>query len=822
MEEKKKFLAKNRVRIEQTYKERMLQVPNIYGEVEQKLAACRTEEAQAVRYLYATMPYSDMGNYSVETFLDFAVHGVFLWESSETVRKLPEEIFLNYILYHRVNEEEIAACRSFFYRQIKDRIGGMDTGQAAVEVNYWCAQEVTYQASDDRTLSAMTIYRRGSGRCGEESVFAVNVLRSAGIPARQVYAPKWSHCDDNHAWVEILSAGKWHFLGACEPAEILDKGWFTHAASRALMVNGRLFDIPEPDQNVIGKEGMVTMLNELSRYARVKVITVVVKDDKGQKVCGAEVDFEVMNYAEYAVIASGITDQNGQVSLTTGLGSLHVHAVMDGISAARWLDTRTEDMCEIILEAPKGEEIWLSHDIIAPADTPINTSAPTKEQRERAKERIREAAARRKIKIEGWSNPEQEKFLAREDYPEYRQEMLAVLTEKDQTDLKYDVLEEHLKHAVIYAAEYPAEIFVPYILGPRVDDEILGKYREEINCMLSESEKEGMRQNPREIWKFITAQIGSCPAGERDSLITMPTASLQLKIASEKSQRVLFVAIARTLGIPARLNPIDGSMEYLDGGEFVSVQSDSEQCGMLMVKAEKAADWNYFQNWSIAYLKAGKYQTLKLSDEWWQDGILKLNTRVGRYRILTANRLPNGNILAYKYEFHLSANQQKEVELKLRSTELKDMLVHIPLPDFTLNQANGCFVNKAALIGEEMHILIFLAEGEEPTEHILNEMLERKDAFAKYSSQIIFVVKTANALADPTISKVLKIFDNIQVCYDNSEELMELLGRRMYVDFEQPPLIIVTDVKGNGIYAASGYNVGTGDILLKLMNKKGI
>jgi len=759
-----------------------------------------------------------MGNYSFETFLDFAVHGVFLWESSETVRKLPEEIFLNYILYHRVNEEEIISCRSFFYRQIKDRIAGMDTGQAAVEVNYWCAQEVTYQATDDRTLSAMAIYRRGNGRCGEESVFAVNVLRSAGIPARQVYAPKWSHCDDNHAWVEILSAEKWHFIGACEPAEILNKGWFTNAASRALMVHGRLFDIPEPEQNVIGKEGMVTMLNELSRYARVKVITVVVKDDEGQKVCGAEVNFEVMNYSEYAVIASGITDQNGQVSLTTGLGSLHIHAVMDGISAARWVDTRTEETCEIVLEAPKGEDIWWSHDIIAPGDAPINTAAPTKEQRESAKERIQEAAARRKIKTEGWSNPERKKFLAGEDYPEYRQKMLAVLTEKDQTDLKYDVLEEHLKYAVNYAAKFPAAIFVPYILNPRVDDEIMGKYREEINGMLSESEKEGMRQNPREIWKFITVRITSCPAGERDNLITMPTASLQLKIASEKSQWILFVAMARTLGIPARLNPIDGNMQYLEAGEFVSVQSESEQSGMLMVKAEKAAEWNYFQNWSIAYLKAGKYQSLKLSDEWWQDGILKLNTRAGQYRILTANRLPNGNILAYKYVFHLAANQQKEVALKLRSAEFKDMLVHIPLPDFTLNRTDGSFLSKTALIGAKMHILIFLAEGEEPTEHILNEMMERKEAFARYSSQIIFVVQTPKAFTDRTISKVLKTFGNIQVCYDNSEELVELLGRRMYVDFEQQPLVIVIDAKGNGIYADSGYNVGTGNTILKLLD----
>lgn len=87
----------------------------------------------------------------------------------------------------------------------------------------------------------MTAYRSGKGRCGEESVFAVTVFRSLGIPARQVYAPLWSHCDDNHAWVEVYVNGEWRFLGACEPEPILDHGWFVRAASRAMLIHTRAF-----------------------------------------------------------------------------------------------------------------------------------------------------------------------------------------------------------------------------------------------------------------------------------------------------------------------------------------------------------------------------------------------------------------------------------------------------------------------------------------------------------------------------------------------------------------------------------------------------
>ena len=86
-----------------------------------------------------------------------------------------------------------------------------------MEINLWCSGQASYRASDTRTASPLAVYRSGLGRCGEESVFLASVLRSVGIPARQVYVPRWSHCDDNHAWVEAWCGGKWHYLGACEP-----------------------------------------------------------------------------------------------------------------------------------------------------------------------------------------------------------------------------------------------------------------------------------------------------------------------------------------------------------------------------------------------------------------------------------------------------------------------------------------------------------------------------------------------------------------------------------------------------------------------------
>lgn len=823
------FLEKNRERIEKKYQELVNELPHIFAEVNEKMAGCDEDTALACKYLYNTMPYSDFGNYTFEIFLDYAEHGVWLWKNKEAVRNLPEIIFLNYVLAHRVNEEEVAPCRKLFCEKIGCRVDGLSLKEAALEVNFWCAEEATYHTTDERTLSALTVYRRGNGRCGEESVFTVNALRSVGIPARQVYAPRWSHCDDNHAWVEIWCDGEWYFLGACEPEMVLDKGWFTNASSRAMMIHSRFFDEEGAEGDIISRNGMVTEINELRRYAIVKEITVKVKDENGQPVSGAKVSFEVLNYSEYVTVAEKTTDENGEAAITTGLGTIHVFAVLekDGLLKAEILmDTRSEDSCEIVLKAFESESAWKAVDMIAPLDAPVNTNAPTPEQKAIGDKRVAKATAMREEKTRDWVNPECDAFLHKtvtdmEDslgFP-FREEMLNVLSEKDRTDCLSEVLEEHLDYSMPYWDSVSKETFVSYIMNPRVDYEILRPYRKAILDKFSPDEQDAMRKNPVEIWNTVDKMIVSRPERERASVITTPAACLKTGIGSFLSKKILFVAIARTLGIPARLNPNDRSMEYMNTeDEFVAVLAKTEKNSRLVLKETDGTEWKYFLNWSIARLENGKYTSLLLDDVVFENRALELKVESGSYRIITSNRLPNGNMFANMYEFDIAAGETKEVELILRQANLDDMLENIAINEFTLKKEDGTDVKVSDLTRDGKHILAFLEEEKEPTEHILNEMMEQQEAFRKYASRIIFVVRSKEALSTPTLSKALGILgDEVQIYYDDFSEIINTLGRRMYVDPEKLPLIIVTNGELNGIYATSGYNVGTGDMLLRLM-----
>ncbi|MDD5802920.1 MAG: transglutaminase domain-containing protein [Clostridia bacterium] len=658
------FLEKNRDRIEKDFEDFSRELPQKAEEIKKRMEALNADIVIGMKYLYSNMPYSDIGNYTFDTYLDYVQQGICLWENSPYVKKYPELYFLNYVLFHRTNDEEIKPCRTFFWEKIKERIQGMNMMEAALEINHWCAGEVMYQGTDMRTGSALEIYRSGVGRCGEQAVFVVNVLRSAGIPARMVYVPRWSHRDDNHAWVEVWCDGDWHYLGACEPEPVLDKGWFTGEVSRAMMICSRWYDRAMPDEEVIGKVGMNRILNLLGRYAKTRRITIQVEDLDGMPAAGAKVQAEVMNYGGFSPVAQMLTDENGCISFETGLGSLLICAVYEGAYGEKVVDTREAERFVCTLGEEYADELWVDFDMNAPEENCQTSWDVSKEQEKENNLRVAAEAEHCREKIEKFQ-PLWKRCLFGHTLEEV-EPMMAVLSEKDRRDAFPEVLEGHYQEASVYREFNPDEIYIPYVWNPRVENEVLTKWRKKILGCFDKKQRDAFEADPKRIWTWIQENISVRNDKEHLTAYTTPGAALDLKIAGEKSQKVLFVAIARSLGIPSRLSPTDGAIEYWDGMKFVAVLEKSRKEAHLVVIAEKSEDWVYHQNWTLAVTDGQGYLTLDFGECTWKDGKLELDIMPGDYRILTGSRLPDGNILGKRYDFHIEKNEVKKVELELR------------------------------------------------------------------------------------------------------------------------------------------------------------
>ena len=312
-------------------------------------------EREAMEFLYAYMPLSDLADYEPSYYLNQVRYAFKAREEMPWGKDIPEDVFRHFVLVYRVNNENLDTARMVFFRELKERVKDMTMEEAALEVNHWCHEHVAYRASDSRTSAPLATMRTSLGRCGEESTFTVTALRAVGIPARQCYTPRWAHCDDNHAWVEVYISGKsgeWMFLGACEPDPRLNMGWFSVPSTRCMMVHTKAFGKYKGDEEVVKRTGLYSELNLLSHYAPTRHITVTVQNENGQPLQGAEVKFKLYNYAEYYTLATMTTDKQGHASLTTGLGDLLIWATDGDRYVFKKLDVRQDSTLTLV---PKSQ-----------------------------------------------------------------------------------------------------------------------------------------------------------------------------------------------------------------------------------------------------------------------------------------------------------------------------------------------------------------------------------------------------------------------------------------------------------------------------------
>ena len=88
-------------------------------------------------------------------------------------KAVPKDIFRHFVPPVGVNNERMENFRKVYYNELKERIKGLSLHSAALEINHWCHEKVTYIPSDARTSSPMATIVNAEGRCGEESTFTL-------------------------------------------------------------------------------------------------------------------------------------------------------------------------------------------------------------------------------------------------------------------------------------------------------------------------------------------------------------------------------------------------------------------------------------------------------------------------------------------------------------------------------------------------------------------------------------------------------------------------------------------------------------------------
>ncbi|MBA4409274.1 MAG: transglutaminase domain-containing protein [Bacteroidota bacterium] len=819
------------------------------------------EEKQALEFVYAYMPLSDLADYEPEFFLKNIQFSLKVRQEMAWGKSIPEEEFLHFVLPLRVNNENLDNFREVMYDEITTRIKGMDMKQAALEINHWCHEKVNYRGTDSRTSSPLSAVKKTFGRCGEESTFTVSAMRTAGIPARQVYTPRWAHSDDNHAWVEVWIDGKWNYLGACEPDVDLNMGWFSEPATRVMLVHTRAYGKYFGTGQVLTPEDRFSELNLTSNYAATKKITISVKKADGTPADSAKVEFQLYNYAEYYPIATGFTNAEGFASLNTGMGDLVIWAAKDGKFAYQKLSVPEKDTLQLVLNQSTPVNVGEVFDLVPPHNVKVESTVTpeakkTNDIRLAKEDSIRNAtmatfkdsvwitdfAAKTKLPADtiarfiklSYGNWDQISAYLEKNAATFRSTVLELaiqLADKDYSDAPESILTDHLVQTAQSGVKklVPSkELFTKYILSPRIALENLSPWRSFLAAKFSSEMVQSTRTDISVLTNWIRENIRINTVANKHSRAPLsPTGVYNLRVADPLSRDIFFVAACRTFGIPARLNPETQIPEYNKNGEWLRAGFDAEiltqpEKGMLKLndKGNPVAP-QYYLHYTIGFLKDGFYRTLEFPEGGKLTNTVKpLELEMGQYSLITGNRLEDGSVLSKMTFFTIEKGKLTTipVELRKQSGELK--------PSGKLNfdalnlqkTSDGKVVGLSSLVAGKFSVLVMLDPDKEPSNHILNDLGPYIDHFNKWGGQFIFAMPTEKA-GQAGVLKTYQLPAKMESGIDPDDQILNAISAIYGSGLKDKlPLVLFCDAAGNVYLFSSGYKIGMGEQLLKVIS----
>lgn len=813
-------------------------------DMEQVLAGCADrQEREAMEFLYAYMPVGDIADYSPQLYLDGVRTVLRARNEMPWGKEVPEELFRHFVLPLRVNNESLDSFRTECYRSLGDRVRNMSMHDAVLEVNHWCHERVTYTPSDARTSSPLASIRTGYGRCGEESVLLVAALRTVGIPARQVYTPRWAHTDDNHAWVEAWVDGRWHYLGACEPEPELDVAWFSSTALRGVMMHTNVFGRYDGPEDIISRTYCYTEINVTSNYAPVEKVTVTVTDAAGAPVEGAKVEYKIYNYSEFYTAVTDVTDRNGVSHATFGRGDILVWASRDGrFGYGRLALSEGITSLTLVLDKDSGWTGYEEVDIVPPAGGKAVVTL-TPEQVEANAVRLAEEDSVRGAYIATFNTSDPYLAKARgnwkeiaaymeasADYGRDALHMLDLLSEKDLRDTPSEVLMDHISH-FDYSGTDP--LLKDYVLNPRVGLELLSPYR---SIFLQAAADGVFGTEPVDVDVLINYASGIRVCGQYNPLVipVTPVGVFRLGAADSYSRDVFFVALCRTFGIPARLEEVSGKLQYHDGSTWVDVDlaggSSAAVAGQGTVTVDYAGqeyidDPKYETHFTVARLDSGSPVTLNFTDKEGREGSMTWKAvfgdgpvalDCGQYMMVSGTRMASGKVLATMTFFGVAAGKNTDVALVMREdpSDLQvignmnaEAVYGAVMPDGKVEESTIL-----ATTGRGFFVLGFMQPGHEPSNHAVRGIfadVPECPVILMYGSEGEYRQYLSDGFPDAPAG--------VRFGVDKDWSILGALCADLKIDRVEYPVLVIADTFGRVVYVSQGYNIGTAEQIARLV-----
>ena len=820
-------------------------------------------EKEAMRFLYAYMPLGDIADYSGEYFLENIKTSFQAREEMPWGKNIPEDIFRHFVLPIRVNNENLDESRMVFYQELKDRVKGLSLHDAVLEVNHWCHEKVIYTPSDARTSSPLASVKTAYGRCGEESTFTVAALRSVGIPARQVYTPRWAHTDDNHAWVEAWVDGKWYFLGACEPEPVLNLGWFNAPASRGMLMHTKVFGKYQGPEEVMVETPVYTEINIIDNYAETAQAKIKIVDENNQPVPGARVEFKVYNYAEFYTVANKTTNENGETSLTSGKGDMLVWASKEGKFGFGKISFGKDQEITLTLNKSQLDQVIEEFDIVPPPEK-ANLPAVTDEQRaENTRRMAQEDSIRNayvatfvdEAKAKAFAEKENidvqiaaklligsrgnyqtiEDFLSQASDKNAAIDLLQRISAKDLRDVSGDVLTDHFTNS-IKCDGVDEETFSQYVRNPRVANEMITPYKAFFQKAISEADANAYREDPTKLVEWVKNNIqidANCNLGAAP---IFPEGVWKARKADAHSRNIFFVSLSRALGIPARIDEVTGKVQLMGKNiqdiNFEAEEQTTARTGTLKAtyKAIKSLeDPKYYSHFTLSKVVDGRLQLLNYEEgdvdmgagATWSN-LLKKGTQLdeGNYVLVSGTRMASGTVLSRLVFFTIQPGQTTTIDLTMRENTSDIQVIGNFNSENKYQTIDGQEVSLLSTTGRGYYIVAILGARQEPTNHAMRDIAAVKEDLEAWGKKIVLLFPDEAGYKKFDPKEFGELPNTIVYGIDNKHINQQEMVKALKLDHPNTlPIFIIADTFNRVVFVSQGYTIGLGEQMMQIIHK---
>ena len=381
-----------------------------------------------------------------------------------------------------------------------------------------------------------------------------------------------------------------------------------------------------------------------------------------------------------------------------------------------------------------------------------------------------------------------------------------------------------------------ATLFAEYVVNPRVWNEYLTPYKQFFAERIDTSLATAARRNPQALVEWVKTHIALRNDLNPQYISIMPTGVWRARMADTYSRNIFFVAVARSLGIPARIELMTGKVQYYNHGwQDVNFEADHQTNapqGMLTASYSPTPSLDnpkYYSHFTIARLRDdAQMRTLDFESQGgvgdtWQDLLREpssLRLDCGNYVLVTGTRMASGKVLARLTFFSIHEGQTTNVPLVMRADTTDISVIGSIDPEAKFDNETGSKVSILSTTGRGYFIIGILGARQEPTNHALRDIARLKADFEGWNRGIVLLFKDKASLDGFDRKEFGPLPSTITWGTDADGSVTRMIAEAMKLrNTNDLPIFIIADTFGRVVFVSQGYTIGLGEQMMQVVRK---